>query len=136
MLDNNIIYFNNQINSFLDNKRVKSISFDHEENIWLGTKSGIYVFNKNKQVKTFNEKNGLANNRIRKLFEDKEGNIWIGTYYGGLLRYQNDDLLHYNENHGLTNNQVNAIFEDENNHILIGTNNGVNKLKNGRVYQK
>ncbi len=61
----------------------------NDEEIWVGTESGIYIMN----LKTDSIKNlkavpsdpfSISNNAIRTITKDKEGGVWIGTFYGGV----------------------------------------------------
>ncbi len=63
---------------------------DRQENLWIGTDRGVYVWN-GKQLRRFHSGNGLlgAETNRAALFESREGDIWIGTARG-VSRYRSE----------------------------------------------
>lgn len=73
-------------------KKILQISPDV---IWLGTASGILVYNLATAASTHLEKNysnpySLSDNAVETICTDKEGGIWVGTYFGGINYYRNN----------------------------------------------
>lgn len=88
---------NNQLPAFIEganNKKlfVRDIMRRSADEIWLGTESGIYIYNE-KTKKTHNIRHShndnftLSDNAVYCLYKDKEGGIWAGTYFGGVSYY-------------------------------------------------
>ena len=75
-----------KIESFRHNS-VKSLAFDSEKNLLLGTDNGLYVFNK-RTLKSAHLRHdsrnaaSLPNNIVWSLFADANANVWIGTDNG------------------------------------------------------
>lgn len=70
------------------------IEFDKKNRIWLGTKRGLFFFDKHKTF-LFNNKNGLNSFEINALKYDEINNqIWIGTN-DGLSKINISDLENY-----------------------------------------
>lgn len=116
---------------------VRDIAIPNHDEIWLGTESGLFVYNrKDKKItkirQEFGDKYALSCNSIYCIFQDKIGDIWIGTYFGGINYLSNHDLSfekHYpsaNLNR-LSGKAVREMCEDDDGTIWIGTeDNGLN----------
>jgi len=121
---------------------VLSISSDNTENIFIGSTSGLTVFNTiSKEFKKFTDKNSvLPNNEVVALnFLDNE--LWIGNYrltenIGGLsildasgkikrmdVSFQNNEKVTF----------INTIFKDSKNQIWLGSEKGLVKLDENRL---
>lgn len=118
---------------------VRDIFFADKNEIWLGTESGLYIYNKatkatTKIRQTFGDKYSLSCNAIYSIFKDRDGGIWIGTYFGGVnyLSKQNNSFEKYypsSSTNGLSGKAVREICEDREGNIWIGTeDNGLNKF--------
>jgi signal transduction histidine kinase/ligand-binding sensor domain-containing protein/CheY-like chemotaxis protein len=110
---------------------IRTICFINEEEIWIGSESGIYIYN----LKTGFVENlqmiptdpfSLSNNAIRAITKDREGGIWIGTFYGGVNYLpQQNKLFEKSYPTGLpgalNGNVVRQIRADAYGNIWIGT---------------
>ena len=65
----------------LINNFVQAIAVDQNDNVWLGTKGGISVFD-GKDWKSYTQKDGLISDTILCIAVDKSGVVWIGTDNG------------------------------------------------------
>ena len=68
---------------------IRTTCLINNEEIWIGSESGIYIYNLKtgyvtnlQMVRT--DPFSISNNAIRTISKDKEGGIWVGTFYGGL----------------------------------------------------
>lgn len=71
---------------------VRSIAYYTDDELWIGTESGIYIYNllsgkRNHLVHDEADSYSLSDNAIYSLYKDKEGGMWIGSYFGGLNYY-------------------------------------------------
>lgn len=116
-------------------KRILQVS---PNEFWLGTASGIYIYNIKTGKGTQLEKNhnnpfSLSDNAVETMCSDKEGGIWVGTYFGGLNYFpkQVTAFTKYFPAKGepsLTGNVVREIKQDKQGNIWIGTEDaGLNK---------
>ncbi len=79
-----------------DDSYAGAIELDKNENIWIGTNTGLHFFNrKTEKFEGFvNESNnGIENAEILDLKFDSFGTLWIGTYLNGLLKYEERAVL-------------------------------------------
>ncbi len=63
-----------------------------QDELWIGTESGIYIYNTRTGAftnlqKQYNNPYSLSDNAIYTFCKDEEGGIWVGTYFGGLNYY-------------------------------------------------
>lgn len=116
------------------NRQIKALLEDSKGNIWIGTNSGIFMFDtEKKKLVNFDKYSNtryLPSNIILSFFEDSKGTVWIGTDKG-LARYTYDEqkietysYTKKNERHK-SQNKVYCILEDTNSKMWIGTNSGL-----------
>ncbi|RYZ97915.1 MAG: response regulator, partial [Sphingobacteriaceae bacterium] len=65
---------------------------------WIGTYTGIYIYNGNNSRITHLQKDnldatGLTDNKVNSLCRDSEGGVWIGTNFGGINYYNKQNTL-------------------------------------------
>src|SRR5207237_6330634 len=64
---------------------VKALLAGQDGRIWIGTKSGLWAWNKG-QMRQFRAEDGIRRTDIRALAEDPTGAIWAGAGDGMLYR--------------------------------------------------
>ena len=133
----------------LDCQFIYSIDEDHEENIWIGTKKGVFKISKDfKVLKKFpaeNTESSLGEGDIYTVYYDNDGYIWAGSSNSGLykINIENDEVTNYksdlSDSKSIPNSNIEAITKDSKNNIWVGTADGLsryNKQKdNFDVYQ-
>ncbi len=105
---------------------------DRNGSIWIGTYSGLSIFDtENTSFLNF-EKNtspgSLCNGWIYSVAEDKTGNMWIGTANG--LNYFDWDKREFSKflsSDGLPNDVINGLLIDNENNLWLSTNKGISK---------
>lgn len=70
----------------LPNNVIRALAMDNSGNLWVGTPSGISVFD-GENWKTINEKNGLLQASIHSI-KVKGNVVWVGTVGGSVSRYK------------------------------------------------
>ena len=109
------------------------------EEFWLGTESGIFIYNTRHQTftnlrKNFQDPYSINDNAIYTLCKDSEGGVWVGTFFGGLNYYsrQYSSFQKYfpdNSSSSISGSAVREICQDKNHNVWIGTEDaGLNKL--------
>lgn len=109
------------------------------DELWIGTETGIFVYNLKTHTSTNLRKNygnpySLSDNAIYTQVLDKEGGVWAGTYFGGVNYYPNPftPFTRYFPQIGensISGNAVREIEKDSFGNIWIGTEDaGLNKL--------
>lgn len=110
-----------------------------DEEYWIGTESGLFIYNIKKNKAVHLQKNhynpySISDNAIYTLFKDIEGGVWIGTYFGGINYSPNshltfDKYFPANDPSSISGNIVREICRDKNGNLWIGTEDaGLNKF--------
>ncbi|AWO02193.1 histidine kinase [Chitinophaga alhagiae] len=118
---------------------VRDIIQGAEQQYWIATESGIYIYNLATNVvqhlrKITGDPYSISDNAVYTLFRDREGSMWVGTYFGGINYYskENAKFKKYYPLPGINSisgNAVRKIVPDKKGHLWIGTEDaGINKL--------
>ncbi|MFV0565352.1 MAG: two-component regulator propeller domain-containing protein [Flavobacteriaceae bacterium] len=115
----------------------KKILADKNDNIWVCSQMGLYVFNtKNSTYQHYlhdkNDSFSLPNNSVWTVEEDAYKNLWIGTFSGG-VSYVNLDRKTYFEtqtplNSKLNHNLVSGFAEDDTSLWIATEGGGLNQI--------
>ena len=114
-----------------NNILIRTIYLYSDEEIWVGSESGIYIYNlKTGYVKNLHTVStdplSISNNAIRTITKDREGGVWIGTFYGGANYLPQENKL-FEKFYptglagSLNGNVVREIRADSYGNIWIGT---------------
>ncbi|MCW3789313.1 hybrid sensor histidine kinase/response regulator transcription factor [Plebeiibacterium sediminum] len=146
--------FNSDNPTGLPGNEVMDICIDSNNHIWLGTHSGLAVFNPKTELFTvfkFDPKNpdGLSDDDIRSIHEIN-GQLWIGTWKGGVNilelatvdfdHPENTTFKHIEANDlpsGLSSPIIEAIDYDSYGNIWLGTyGEGINVINHIKPFFK
>ncbi|RYZ51128.1 MAG: hypothetical protein EOP49_12425, partial [Sphingobacteriales bacterium] len=116
---------------------VKTFCEADDGRIWVGTITGIYIFDgQRNEMWHFGKGNGLPNDFIYGLLKDRQGDIWA-SHNKGLSRYdiRRKRFFHFNKEDGLQSNEFNtgAYNYGEHGALLFGGINGVNLFYPDRI---
>ncbi len=118
----------------LRSQTIRAILEDKNDNLLIGTRGGLYIFNTKTNKTELIEHDdynpySLSHNSVLSIFKDKKGDIWIGTRSG--LSYLNQNIQvfkHYkaasNDKRFLNNPEIWEFLEDSRGNIWIGTEAG------------
>lgn len=106
---------------------------------WIGTESGIYVYNdETSQIthisKQYNNDYSLSDNAIYTICADREGGVWTGSYFGGVNYYSSHTSFFtkyfpQKGSNSISGSDVREITKDNAGNFWIGTEDaGLNKL--------
>lgn len=124
------------------NTSVFGITEDREHNILFATWSGMYKFDRKKNmIISFDIEKLKLHRHTRIIFEDSKGFIWVGSEgeggaTGGVTVLEPIGInsyrpvyrfLHNETKNSISDNRINCIFEDKEGIIWIGTGNGLDK---------
>ncbi|MFZ5940625.1 MAG: two-component regulator propeller domain-containing protein [Bacteroidota bacterium] len=119
--------------------RVTVMFNDLSGNFFVGTRAGLYMFDKNSgsffvYASENHNFSKLSQNSINSFFIDNTGTLWIGTFSGG-ANYMNVNgkaIVHYiagaKDKQFLSGPNIYPITEDPKGNLWIGTDNGLNFL--------
>ena len=106
---------------------------------WLATESGIFVYNTATKTflqlkKNLSDPYSLSDNAVYTLCKDKEGGMWAGTYFGGINYYSKQFAVFQkyfpdNSLNSISGSVVREICKDSLGNLWIGTEDaGLNKM--------
>jgi signal transduction histidine kinase/ligand-binding sensor domain-containing protein/DNA-binding response OmpR family regulator len=127
------------------NTGVRTISEDLNNNLWIGSYSGLHILNTKQQIfKRFthddNNPKSLSQNSIYKIIRDSKGDMWIGTWAGGINYFDHSYDNFKQISSGASSNMLNykvvsSILETKNNNLWIGTEGGGLNFLNKKTEQ-
>lgn len=113
---------------------VRSMELDSEGKVWVGTFTGLDIFDADNQKfdhydAGWGNPSNISHSSVRRIFADNQGGMWLGTFFGGLnyyhpLRNQFATLRHSNSGSSLNDNVMGVITESPDGKLWIGTNSG------------
>ncbi len=113
---------------------VRSFIRRNENEYWIGTETGIYIYNnKNGSVahlqREYDDPYSISDNVIFAFCRDREGGLWVGTYLGG-LNYLPGKFVFFEKffprlhSPSLSGNAVHEICKDRLGNFWVGTEDG------------
>ena len=106
---------------------INSIHCDSEENLWLGTKSGLMQI-KNTDTTVYTQQEGLLSDTILSVLVDDEKRLWVGTWLG-LNMLDSLGIWHsFDTLNDALSGYINDIYQDVYDNVWFCTSNGVVKL--------
>ena len=117
----------------LPGNEVNKIFQDLTGRLWVGTMSGLVIFDGKNMVRP-DPGNPLFNNEVKSIYQDRNANIWLGTLRKGLVKFSGISYEFFSMKNGLLSDRINAVCEDRQGRIWVGTSEGINRLdENGFV---
>jgi hypothetical protein len=112
--------------------RVNAIAIEGKNKVWLGSNTGLYLYN-GKKINKING-NPLYRYRINDLVVMNDGTLCICTAGNGILLKKEDKLTQIHKKDGLASNVCTDIFLANNGIVWVATNGGVSKfsIKNNK----
>jgi len=113
---------------------VRAISKDREGNYWIGTRGGLYNYQRGKGIIAFycndkSEPSSLRHNSIQCIFTDRYDDLWIGTGDGlNYLDKKRQKILSYkslnDDDRYLNSSEIYCFWNDSKENLWIGTESG------------
>ena len=113
---------------------VRAILKDRSGKYWIGTRGGLYIYEKNKGTVAYyyqdeREPKSLVNNSVQCIARDLKGDVWIGTRNGiNFLIEERQNILGYksmrNDDRYLNSSEIYAFWIDPKGDIWAGTESG------------
>lgn len=111
----------------------QSIAFiDKDNNLWVGTETGIYSYSINNFRKSIIKYTDLTS-PITHILQDKQGNIYFGTYSDGTIKYDGKSFIKYKEENGDQNSIYYCIIDSEN-RMWAATSYGIKIVDKDSVF--
>lgn len=119
---------------------IHAIYEDNHENLWLGTEDGLVkLVPEYKNIKKYNEKDGLPNDFVSSILSDGDSCLWLGTN-SGLARFhvEKESCVNFYTEHGLSHNEFNRIsaYKAKDGQMFFGGVRGINAFYPEELMQK
>ena len=120
----------------ISNSMLHSIILDDNDKFWIGTESGLNVYDPKSQKLqiVYSAKKtvgGLSSNLVNCLYKDAEGGIYVGTYQGGLNYFSEGNVPFKDKIPFITQSDnkkiqyTKSIYQDFNGKLWLGTDYGL-----------
>lgn len=118
----------------LPTNRLRTLTFDKEGTLWIGTTGGGLVTFKSDRFEALNPSNGFPHLEVRFVLADPSGGVWAATAGGGLARVEGGKVVRvYSVRDGLPTDQLTSLARDGEGSLWIGTwGAGVTRLSDDR----
>ena len=100
--------------------KVFSIAQDSLHYVWLGTQTGVTMFD-GSTFRAYTTEDGLAPGGVRVLFIDRDHVLWLGHEGGGITRYRDKSFEQIMLTDSLLQSNITSICQDRDNQIWITT---------------
>jgi len=124
----------------INSKNIRKVIVDHQDNLWLGTRTGLFKIEKPdsetpKIIPYSSILNNTAENRIRgnlliTIFEDNQNNIWIGTDGDGLCKLDpiTQKIKWFDPSENFDHQSIKSIIQTKDDEMWLAGNNGISKF--------
>ena len=126
-------FFNNSRQEFqISNRIIFSLYLDAKERLLVGSEgNGLLIYDtRQKTLKLYSEKNGLANNVINAIQPENENEIWVSTNRGlSRINLSNNKIENFDRSNGLQSGQFNpgsVLYNPGEGYICFGGTEGWN----------
>ncbi len=118
----------------LPSGQVRSLYLDHDNRLWVGTNSGLSVWNEDKNIfrtiRAFDNPATLSDATVHTIHQPNQNYLWLGTGNGlnlfNINQFKVEKRLY--ERDGLTNSSIYGLIPDNRGHYWISTANGLNQF--------
>lgn len=121
------------------NNFVRDGLIDQKHRMWLATRGGVQLFDRDTGVFTAYRRNpalpnSLSDDLVQAIFEDRSGNIWVGTYAGGADRLRSEAKPFHVHRHQagdtrtITDDRITGLAFDPQHRLWAATVKGLNRL--------
>ncbi len=111
---------------------IGTLMFDHDGNLWVGTKArGLFRIHGN-AVEHYDHTNGLSGDSVYALFEDREGIVWAGTT-SGVDSFRDPSVVTFSQVEGLGKDLPAGILASRDGTIWVANEGSLDHIVNGKV---
>ncbi|WP_395699441.1 two-component regulator propeller domain-containing protein [Aquabacterium sp.] len=105
----------------LPTNRLRTLAFDKDGTLWIGTTGGGLVSYAGGRFQVFNPSNGFPHLEVRQVLADPAGGLWAATAGAGLVRVQDGHFTIYTTANGLPTNHLTALARDTAGALWVGS---------------
>lgn len=119
-----------------DDKRLDTWALreGHASHLLIGTSNmGVLELKDGRLVQKLSDRDGIPAYHISSMLDDDANNLWLATRGGGLAQVVDAKTKLYTRSDGLNSDSLYALAESADGTIWIGSDNGLNRLRDGRI---
>ncbi len=111
-------------------KRTSVFSKDSKNNIWIGTNTGLYQYNRKDSITNWSTKSNNLQSSIQDLyFDDATKTLLVASNSKGIITVKNNQVIdQISKKNGLNSITCNTIKKIADDYYLVGSNNGLNSI--------
>ena len=111
---------------------IGTLMFDHDGNLWVGTKArGLFRIHGD-AVEHYDRTNGLSGDSVFALFEDREGIVWAGTT-SGIDNFRDPHVVTFSQVEGLGKDLPAGILASRDGTIWVANAGSLDHIVDGNV---
>ena len=110
---------------------VRELLRDRDQNLWVGTTSGLYRIH-GETVDHFGRSDGLLSDYVDGLFEDREGILWVNTS-NGIESFTNRNITTFSQPEGFSTDLVSSVMASRDGTIWLANAGSLDYIRNGEV---
>jgi ligand-binding sensor domain-containing protein len=111
-------------------RSIRDVYLDNDQNIWVLSKSNLYLFDKNKTPKSINIP-FVEKTVINCILQDKNGGYWMGTKGEGLIYIPNINAIIFSkENLALNSDNIVSVITDNKKTIAVTATGDIATIDN------
>ena len=111
-----------------------SLLQDGSSNLLTGTSTGdVLELKQGHLLRTVSEREGVPPYHVSSLLQGDANDLWLATRGGGLAHVIDGKARLYTRAQGLNSDSLYSLAKSTDGAILVGSDNGLNRLKDGRI---
>jgi len=111
---------------------IGTLMFDHDGNLWVGTKARGLLRIHGNAVEHYDHTNGLSGDSVYALFEDREGIVWAGTT-SGVDSFRDPPVVTFSQVEGLAKDLPAGILASRDSTIWVANAGSLDHIVHGNV---
>ncbi len=114
----------NELTKMLEGIRIRCIKNDSKDRLWLCTHGdlGLICYDpKSKDIKLYNEENGLSAARVRAVTELSDGSMAAATGNGLYIVKDGKISAHYGQDEGISTTEILSVEEGKDGRLYLGS---------------
>ncbi|MBR1861111.1 MAG: response regulator [Lachnospiraceae bacterium] len=137
IIDENGVAIEDKLTQYIGNSRIRCITTDNDENIWIATFTGdlgLVCKKKDGSVKSYTTAEGLPGNKVRCCINSRDGSLIVGTNDGIAIIRDVEVTGTIGAGDGIKNTVMLTVCEGDNGEIYAGSDgDGLYVISDGRV---
>ena len=102
-----------------------------QNELYVGTTTGLSIIHADGSIKNFKQKDGLENEYVMAIYQDTNDVVWVGTDGGGIYLLHDENIIaHFTSDDGLAGNVIFKITQELDGSFWICSGSGITRCPN------